>query len=162
MYFHHLLIFGFLHGFPLAEHLWSQRTVFAVFHQKGREVKPLRGHLGSSQTMAAHTQPIPLRNTLSNHVLELFLGQQSRGGTPPEPLFELGSGAQVTIQIHRENIMFVCAPKVDSEPSSLLPEGKSVPTMMGQACPRLLNRCPRTMRTTSLPLRFLLSTHVLH
>ena len=78
MLFHHLLISGFLRGFPLEEHLQSQGTVFGVFHQKGRTREPLCGHLGSLPTKEAHTQDKPLRITLRVHVLDLFLGQQSR------------------------------------------------------------------------------------
>ena len=109
---HHLTVFCLLPGCPL----WRQSTVFAVFQQE-RQPKSVRRHFGSKGRdgeLRTHTLPtLPLRITYEHQLSAGPLLPRERGWstTPPWPL-ELGSGAQVTSQIHKETtIAYASTPK---------------------------------------------------
>ena len=168
---HHLTVFCLLPGC----HLWRHRTVFAVFHHRRKEPHSYCRCFGPTLTASVqHAHNTPLRITYNNY-LQLSNGlttraKRGRSSTPPTPL-ELGSGAQVISQIHKENItMCISALKVNrgpglsadiippwagtdaaDRPSASAPDRKTVLRMMRQILPRFPSKCPQVKKVGALP-----------
>ena len=171
------------------------QNCFAVFHQRRKEPTSSCRCVGPTLTASVqHAHNTPLRITHTNYLTLCFHepgqlspgqrpGKRGRSLTPLLPL-ELGSGAQVISQIHKENtircmsaLKVNCGPGLSADisflatydqgwagtdatdrPSASAPERKTVPMMMGQILPRVPNECLQTKRVGSLRW-LLLTTH---
>ena len=142
--------------------LWKQHTVFPACRREGtpKSVRRHVGPMGRDGSLCTHTlSTLPLRTI---HVYQLSAGPllpRERGWspTPLRPL-ELGSGAQVTSQIHKENIIAYTSTPKYRRPCASAPVGRTTPPMMGSV---LLSRgdclpkeCLRIRKVGLLPCWF--------